>query len=574
MADDSLFDKLVVLNTVYNKSFGDNTDVVNSVNSVNSQIKTKLFQHQYTLVNGMHSYRNKMIRGFLLDNTAINGKVGIIGDSPGTGKTLSVLTYLATQSIETPRFSSELSSNSSKYFFSHDLFNVTDISSANLIIVPHNLFDYWKNEIATHTALNYVPIETKRVLRGDSLSKKISNSVFILTTNKCYKYVQTYAEQNGIQWNNVIIDEASSIYINSTDPTLKFQFLWLITNNWIPLLFKKSNIIKSTLYHLKDRINLNDELEEWLLDTNNPSYEGHLVSPVYLKKYLPMYHKYRGHIVLRTSAKILNTSLKLQTIQNKTIQCCPNISLNSLISYYLSRNRELHNINTHNIPNLFQALNIKSSNLEQYLVEQDATKHKLIRRKVDDGDCTICLEKAEYKTIVNCCYNIYCGKCLLKTLLINYKCPTCRNYLAIENICCLDEIVSDNRVCYKSKSDTLFDVLRNNKQGKFIIYSAFDNIYYQMFEQLDTIGLKAERLVTNIFSFSRSIKNFNDGQTSVLFVSDIELLRGVSLVSTSHLIFYHELTSCELKKILVHSAQRIGRTQPLQIIHLHSEIQV
>jgi SNF2 family DNA or RNA helicase len=92
MADGFLYEKLLVLNNVYN-----NTLVPGKTVTQASVIKTQLFPHQSTLVNGMHIYRDKMTRGFLLGNQAINGKVGIIGDPAGTGKTLSILAYLASQ---------------------------------------------------------------------------------------------------------------------------------------------------------------------------------------------------------------------------------------------------------------------------------------------------------------------------------------------------------------------------------------------------------------------------------------------------------------------------------------------
>ena len=164
------------------------------------------------------------------------------------------------------------------------------------------------------------------------------NSNFVLTTNKCYKYVQEYAEQNGIQWNNIIIDEASSIYINSSDPSLKFQFLWLVTNNWIPLIFKNPSIVKSSLYFLRDRVKLNPELENWLLDNMNVHYEGQLVSSSFFKDYLPFYHQNRGSIVIRNSSEVNYKSINLPNILSQQIYCRPNITLNSLISYYCARN--------------------------------------------------------------------------------------------------------------------------------------------------------------------------------------------------------------------------------------------
>jgi SNF2 family DNA or RNA helicase len=568
MSDGFLFEKLVVLNNVYN-----NTLVPGKTPPQASVIKTQLFPHQASLVNGMHIYRDKMTRGFLLGNQAINGKIGIIGDGPGTGKTLSILGYLASQIATFPRITCELTSNSSKYFFSHELYHLSDASSTNLIVVPHSLFNQWRQEITVHTTMNYVPIETKRIIKGTDLAQTMINSNFVLTTNKCYRFVQEYADQNQIQWNNVIIDEASSIYINSSDPPLRFQFLWLVSNNWIPLLFKNPSIVKSNLYYLKDRLQINPELERWLLDNMNVHYEGQLVSSAFFKDYLPFHHQNRGNIVLRNGVDFIKSSINLPMVETESLQCRPNISLHSLTSYYLSRNIE-PNFSSSKIPGIFQALGVSFKNVEEYVANQPTNKHNLIRRKFDEKECVICLEQTEYPTIVNCCSNLYCAKCLLKNMLINYKCPTCRDMLSIENMCCLQPLTMEEKVLSKNKIEACLDILNGNNNGKFIIFSSFDNIYYQLFEQIDNLGLKAERIESNLFSLLKTVKNFQEGKTNILFVSNVDLIRGLSLTTTSHLIFYHELPVCELKQVLVHSAQRIGRKTPLKIIHLNSEIQV
>lgn len=566
--NNSLFDKLVILNSVYN-----NTIVKSKIVPQASVIKTQLFPHQSILVNGMHIYRDKMTRGYLLGNQAINGKIGILGDKGGSGKTLSVLAYLASQISTFPRMTCELTNNSSKYFFSHEIYSVSDISSSNLIIVPHCLFTQWKQEIIKHTTMSYVSIETKRMIKEDT-AKNIVNSNFVLTTNRCYKLVQEYATQNGIHWNNVFIDEASSIYINSSDPPLRFQFLWLITNNWIPLLFKNPIISKNSLSYVKDnRLEVHPDLEEWLAEDSLLHYESTLISSVYLKEYLPFNHINRGSIVLRCSNELINSSMPLPCTMFENIQCRPNINFNSLTSYYLARNIE-PNITSEKIPHLFQALGIQFKNIDEYLELQPQIKHNLICRKSEENECIICLEQTELPTIVNCCYNLYCAKCLLKNTILNQKCPTCREVLFPENICCLYNLTENQIINSRNKTDVCINLFKENKHGKFLIYSSFDNIYYQMFEEIDKIGLKAERLENNLFAMLKTIKNFQEGNTQILFISNVDLIRGFSLPFISHLIFYHELSVYELKQALINSAQRIGRNSSLKIIQLNSDIQV
>jgi hypothetical protein len=568
MSESFLFDKLSLLNTIYHNPL---PDMVRPIEV--ATIKTKLYPHQLNMVYGMNVYREKLIRGFLSDNQAINGKIGIVGDAPGTGKTLSVLTYIAAFSDIFPRMTCELSNHSCKYFFSHDIQPVSDTSTTNLIIVPHYLYHQWNEEIKKHTKMTYVGIETRRMLKGNEITKKIVESDFVITTNKCYKYVQEYATEHHIQWNNIFMDEASSIYIKSSDPPLQFQFLWLITNNWIPLILKNPSLSKNDLYHLQDRVLLHSDFKDWLEDNEITHYESTLVSSAFFKDYLPFLHKKRYIMVLRNSNESIQNSMKLPICKKEQISCRPNITLQSLGTYFLSRNISPQ-FNAEKIPYILQVLNIDCKSLADYLHYAPISSHNLIRRKVQENECIICLEKAEYPTIVNCCYHTYCGKCLLTNMLVHKKCPTCREGLSTSNICCLQEITKENQIVVKNKMEVCLDLFRQNRNSKFIIHSSFDNIYYQLFEEIDKLGLKAERIENNLFSMLRTLHNFKEGKTNILFVSNIDLIRGISLLTTSHLIFYHEPSSYEWKQLLIHSAQRLGRQEPLTLIHLNSEIQV
>jgi superfamily II DNA/RNA helicase len=150
----------------------------------------------------------------------------------------------------------------------------------------------------------------------------------------------------------------------------------------------------------------------------------------------------------------------------------------------------------------------------------------------------------------------------------------CREVLQVQNLCCLNPLKKEEIILARNKNEACIDILKSNPTSKFIIYSTFNNIFYQLFEELDRLGLKAERIESNLFSLLKTVKNFQEGNTNILFVSNIDLIRGLSFASTSHLIFFHELPVYELKQVLLHSAQRIGRKTPLKVIHLNSEIQI
>jgi hypothetical protein len=574
MADPFYYEKLVILNQVYHNTL---IPYHNEEHTID-RIQTRLFPHQQTMVQRMHEYHERMMRGVLIKNQAIHGKVGIVADPIASGKSLSILSYIASyQRKDKQPITCELTAYSTRYFYSHDIYHVTDQPAIHLIIVPHYLFQEWKTEIEKHTTLPHVAIETRRLLRDEELAKQMIESSFVITTNKCYKYVHEYAQQHNIRWDQIFVDEASSIYMNSSDPPLQFQFLWLITNQWIPLLFKNASFHRASLYHLKDQVTLtpllHPDLDAWLTQTHTSHYDGCLTSSGFFKDYLTFYHPSRHIMVLRNSADWIRSHLPLTDPSVHTIHCRPNISLHSLMSYYLSRHMEPV-IHSNKIPHLFQSLGVTFQPAEEYRAQNPPQKQGLIQRNVEDNECVVCLEHAEYPTMVDCCYHLYCGKCLLKSILMNGKCPTCRDLVQPSRMTCFSQLSPEQHLNTKNKGEICLDLIRSFRTGRFIIYSAFDNIYYQLFEEIDRIGLKAERIEGNLFSLLKSIRNFKQGSTQILFISNIEIIRGLSFPSTTHLIFYHDQPSYERKQLLVHSAQRVGRTQPLQIVQLHSEIQV
>ena len=40
----------------------------------------------------------------------------------------------------------------------------------------------------------------------------------------------------------------------------------------------------------------------------------------------------------------------------------------------------------------------------------------------------------------------------------------------------------------KNKTEVCLDILNQKRNGKFIIYSSVDNIYYQLFDEIDRFG--------------------------------------------------------------------------------------
>jgi hypothetical protein len=535
---------LRILNTVYRTTLA---PIVPSV-TTSPSITTPLYPHQFTLLQGMLRYRKQMTQGLQFDDHTLTSKIGIVGDPSGSGKTLAVLGYLAS---DTEYYATtELSPYSSPYFYSQKV--TYSQNTTNLIIVPSHLFGHWQDEIKKHTTIAYTPIETRGKLKNDMV-QTILSSTFVLTTNKCYKYVQEYATRHQITWNNIVIDEPLFIQMKTSDPKLNFQFLWLITYQWPSLIFRNS-IKKSQVLFLREP--MHPDLEEMLLD--NITDDIHIFPSQFMKQYVEYNHSHRGYLILRNYNYHVRSSCPVIHPQYSIVQCKSTTTLQALSSIYLSRNTQITSIA---VPHLFQALSIDVQTKDNYC-EQYSEKSEMIRRKVEENECGICLEPCVYPTMVTCCHHVYCGKCILQNTIIQYKCPTCRETLDVSRIRCLSEIGIN---VLHTKKEACMNIIR--AYPSCIIHISFDKIYYDLLHELRESRITCE-LVTAV-SLRKAVKSFKEGTVKVLFISKIELIRGLSLPA-SCLLFYHEQIVFEQRQALLNMVSTTG----VQVIHLHSEVQV
>ena len=530
-------------------------------------IRKNLYHHQRILVNAMRSHVEKSTAGYRIDSQWIHSKIGIIADPPGTGKTLSVLSYLS--SIKTNPFDTlrlgELSQASNRYFFSNTIEeprnSVTDASHIDLIIVPPHLFNTWLDEINNSTTFSVLPVESKRVLRYRSTLGLITSAHIVLTTNKTYRYLQEFAQEKGIRWRNIFIDEASTIHLTVNDPIFEFDFLWLISSEWLPFLFKNTFLSPPNLIYNQDSVNLHYETQKWLQGVQNYNQIKVLLHSVsFLKNFVPFAHDARWSLILRNSESTLHNSFELPQIFTQIIQCKVNYTLNNL---RLIPSAQL----SEKIPSIVRALEISEYSQEQFL-EKHPTRTDLIMHKIAD-DCSICLSSPSNMLITSCCMNVFCGHCLLQHLITSNNCPTCRSHLSLNLLAYLPNELSSSSTTLSpllTKQEQCIDLIRRNPEGKFLIYTAFANTFYQILQELDELHIHSERVTTT--NGGRVARNFASGHTRVVFVSDTQDISGLNFTQATHFVFFFDQAFSERYSQMLSAVQRLPRTTPLNAIRL------
>ena len=583
--DSQLCDQLHVINTVFRNPIDtyESDDQYKTLmdHAMNQPLlKTPLLNHQAHMVASMFLYKDRMTNGYQYHNQSMRGKVGIVADPPGSGKTLTMLAYIAaTQAAEqtlsglTQRLG-ELNTQSTRYFFSHSVEpgRVTDMSETSVIVVSPYVLQQWCQETEQHTHLRPFVIDNRRALRNRSSPAALVASHFVLTTTRLYKDVSEFLTQHGIRVKHMFLDDAASIFLGTNDPMLPHtSFLWLITSRWWCFLFKNIYLNPFHLNHVRDAITppLTQECESWLQEAMDANAQIHanVESSGFFRTMIPYHHDERGLLVLRNSKGRIPIR---PTLTNTALECYSKLTLASMPMSIIGNNYE--GLVHERIPKLFRALDVTARTTEE-VVAHHKEREQLIRC-TQDNECCICLDVPQNRVMLSCCMNVFCGACVLRQLMTHPQCPTCRSLLYLPNFLYIpkDEDTAASTMPPMNRQEACIHYIKQNPDKHYVIYSPFENSYYQMYPVLEQAGILCDRLDGNIGRFHRSIVNFNKGTSKVLFVSCADLLQGITLLKATHLIFFYDLPFFEQRQTLVNSALRQGRLEPLTLVHLTSNL--
>ena len=121
-------------------------------------LKIELKEHQKTLLKACLELENTSEKNTHFNNFAFQSNVGIIGDTVGSGKSISVLALISQKpKLINYRFPNEfLHYNQMGVIIYQDSYIENKVElNANLIVVPHSIVLQWERYIKNNTTLIY-----------------------------------------------------------------------------------------------------------------------------------------------------------------------------------------------------------------------------------------------------------------------------------------------------------------------------------------------------------------------------------------------------------------------------------
>lgn len=590
-----------------------------------SKYKIKLHPHQLTLLQACINFENDKIylkknknladNYNVGDNDYIRTNLGIIGDKVGSGKSYVILALiLENKGINNSQLES--------YGLNNIFINITsplETYKTNLLVIPHNLFYQWKKYITTITEskdFKYKLICRKKDLQEFiSDTKKLNNYDLVLVTDTNFKIISNLILVNNIKINRLIYDEIDSLNIPN-NKKLNSNFYWFITASFTNLLYPKG-------YGFFDK-----KLNVYIRKASGLNNNGY-ITDLFTNIFYNMKDEFSHLLVLKNESSYIDSSFNIPDPTQFVIECKDPIStilLNGIVDKNVinclnaNNNKgaiELFNskqkVTEENIINIViekfldeiknldiqsNAINQMNFNNDTILNERERTnrinknnekKEALnmkiinIKKRIDNNNlCSICYEEIENKTLVKCCSNIFCFKCINLWLCQKASCPLCKNHLKDDELFLIQENVEEikNEIIDYTEVNKNFDklqnleiLLKNKKKGnKYLIFSEYDISFNNIIKNFNN-KYNFSYLKGNKYVIQNTINDYKLGDLDILLVNIHNYGSGLNLENTTDIIMFHKFDAA-IEQQVIGRAQRFGRTQPLRIHYLLNQNEI
>ena len=629
----SLIEYIRHLDNVYKNSLDENSNTI--VDIPQATVKVPLHDHQRATLYRMNEYEQNLSAGMRVNGEKFFSNCAILGDSVGVGKSLMVLSHIARLSeLEViPSQIAVFSSNASRNVFSLKSIKYSDKNEAgSLIIVPHTLFRQWATYIKEQTSLNAFCISKISQITESTSYKKIMESDLVLISNTLCRHFIPLCKSRDIKWKRMFIDEADTIHIPGMHYSdfPQARFFWLITASWVNLLYINRNLyfdrsyIQSIVFsETMAYKHLQPHFLSRTAAVNTPYIVEtfRLRSPSLFLDLLSQTHHLRSHLVIKSTDDFIKKSISLPELIRKTILCKSPLT-NRILDRVISPNIQ-QMLHAGDIHSALKELNVKGKDVKSLIdgVTANLTKElsnlqktyefkasleyesvrakeqalKTLAEKMDHVKvsiksieeriqnfktevCPICYDEPVDHLITPCCSRIFCASCLILSLARNSLCALCR--APIHPSKCTKIVVAENEIIETAdetelvlpkKQEALLQLMKENPDGRFLVFSRFDNPFETIETAVQDLGIKVKHVKGNKDAVASTLRAFEDGSVKCLLLNSKYGGAGLNITSATHVILLHAMTHEEEKQVLGR-AYRIGRKGALTFIKLlHKE---
>jgi len=526
----------------------------------------QLFAHQLSNIWNMEQMeKNKYT--ILPDGNILEGSIGVLGDPPGTGKTLTVIGLICRDKMkwddQTINFKSQLGSNNNGSIRIIKEIPLVCIRTT-LIVTPLSIFHQWEDEIK-HTNLSYKMIDK----RSDCYNIE-KYEIVVCTVNMYNDIVLKY--QN-VCFKRFIYDEMDSSYIKKM-AHINAGFSWFVSATFSQLLSqfrqaRKDHYMKKLFLNIFSDIYSANSLLESITIRSTEKLRSLRPIPF---EYKSMYYEVCRAPIVRELKDHMNQDL-MQMIDSGNIK--------DAIRYLggTENDSNIAELIRRNAYEKVQEAKVKVSKYEgqqlekwiQRLSEAERTLASIEDRikNIEMENCTLCREEMKNPTLLGCCQNIACVRCLVMWMKNRISCPYCRNenpaliHLSSYSHKDQDEEKIPINTVPGDKFGFLEKIAASSK--KLLIFATHDNQFREIATCLKRKNISFSLLSGSVNRRQSMLNEYITGNTRVLILNSRMNGAGLNLQITTDIIMWH-LMPLHLTKQIIGRALRYGINHTL-VVH-------
>ena len=521
--------------------------------------------------------------------------IGIIGEKVGYGKTITALAIIA----QSPIKSIKINNSKIKTYNTYNNLNTNsaivehcqkfdeslkrnEYINTTLVIVPRGpVYTQWVRTIEKDTRLKALKLDDIRVIKKikkpndrniEEIKKYFERYDLVLIKNTTYKRFVEYMnnESNFIYyWSRVMIDEAHDILLSIGN--LKYIFMWLISATYHNLLHIR-HTSNSNIYMIRDLIK--NELNLMLIKSKDSFIKNSFELPSLTEKF----YKCKMSNKLRVIREYLNKSsierLDASDLRGLVRDLGGSIATDEGIVKTFTEKLKKDLFNKKCERNMIEQLHLTENEKEIKLNNIDKTIEKYNQqlidlttrlRDIEQNNCPICLDILNKPLVLNCTHS-FCMGCIISSLRTQNKCPLCRMDIDITDSILLshDLEIEQHIIKKKSKEDTLIDIINNNINGKFLIFSKIENGFSKIEDILNKHQISYTEIKGTTSTMNKILENFKNGNLRVILLNTNHAGSGIDISFASDVVIYHKMY--EQKTQAIGRAYRVGRKEEL-IVH-------
>ena len=566
-------------------------------------------------------------------NHSLTTSIGIMGDKVGAGKSYVILSLIMnkTQFVSTQ--------SEYKAFADNHVFVITrsvqPYVRTSVIVIPHNLCKQWEMYIE-----QYNPNMQCMIVNKNNRVHQTNWNNYDLAIVTCTMYKNFAKRHEKTTFARVFYDEADSINLPGCQK-LSARFYWFITASY-------GNLLNP--YGAYSKIKFNNGLHkivEHCRGLRNNGFIRELFYTVYQKPTITDF------LIAKNDDAFVDRSMALLPLQIEIVECKTPYTI-SILSNIVDR-EVIRCLNANNVKRAVQCIHPSQRANEENIIELciDSFKktlknvtlqidfthameydeeserqdelHKLqttksdienkmiaIRQRVKEANrCIICYDDIVQRTVVNCCSNSFCFKCLSVWLANKPSCPMCKAPTTIKDMYIIESSSegseesggsedsegsedSDNNATKTTKTTkrkkkrtipvrpdspsniihknnhkvtNLINILKTNVEKKNLVFSQHDETFETIVIALKEHDISYSFLKGNCVNVTQTMASFKNGDIRVLLINPEHYGSGMNLECTTDVIMFHKLES-EMEKQVIGRANRYGRTSELNVWYL------